>query len=202
MGSSQAVDQLPENSLNYQGTTSYLQTSSNNGTSWVSNYASDACFRFSLDPSQPTLTMTFTQTPTATAAATGTASNTVTATTTISPTYTDTPTVTVTATVTLTPESTPDDNNVLDKNYADVSKGDVVNIRVNTAAAGTAVKVKVYNLTGGVIRKFSAISNAAGWNDITWDIKNDGGKTVGQGLYFIEIESQGVKKLRRIYVLK
>ena len=149
-------------------------------------------------------TPTFTATPTMsyTYTATLTFTNTATATPTNPVTFTNTPTATATSRATLTPAPTPDDNNVLDKNYADVSKGDVVNIRVNIAASGTAVNVKVYNLTGGVVRKFSAISTAAGWNDITWDVKNDGGRTVGQGLYFIEIESQGIKKLRRIYILK
>lgn len=84
----------------------------------------------------------------------------------------------------------------------DASKGETLNIRVNAAAIGVPVNIKVYSLTGELVRKFEALSYAAGWNDIIWDVKNDDGKTVGQGLYFIEIESQGIKKLRRVYVLK
>ena len=84
----------------------------------------------------------------------------------------------------------------------DVSKGETLNIRVNAAAAGDSVKIKIYSLTGELVRKFESVSYAAGWNDISWDVKNDSGKILGQGLYFIEIESQGTKKLRRVYVLK
>ncbi len=154
----------------------------------------------------PTVTPSMTETTTATVTATmtetssATVTQTYTATPSVTLTYTFTPTIT--ATYTCTPAPTPDDNNVLDKNYVDASKGETLNIRVNAAAAGAAVNIKVYSLTGELVRKFNAVSYAAGWNDIIWDVKNDDGKTVGQGIYFIEIESQGIKKLRRVYILK
>ncbi|GEM_PF-3045172 len=147
-----------------------------------------------------TPTSTFTCTPTATGTFTQTFTETATQSATFTFTWTITPTWTITQTPTATPE--PDENNVLDKNYVDASKGETVNIKVNAAAAGLPVNVKVYGMTGELIRKLSSVSYAAGWNDIIWDVKNESGKIVGQGLYFIEIESQGMKKLRRIYVLK
>ena len=97
---------------------------------------------------------------------------------------------------------TPDINQALDKNYADASKGEVINVKINASAAGSLVKVKVYNLTGEHIRDFEFTTAGPGWNQAPWDLKNNAGKTVGQGIYFVRIEAEGEAVIRKVYIIK
>jgi flagellar hook assembly protein FlgD len=91
---------------------------------------------------------------------------------------------------------------VLDKNYADASKGETVKIKVKTAAIGVHIKLKAYNLTGEMVRHYEFDSTLAGWNEIAWDLKNDAGKTLGQGIYFVRIEAEGSAVMRKVYIIK
>lgn len=71
------------------------------------------------------------------------------------------------------------------------------------AAANVNVKIKVYNLTGEVVRKnMDFTTSLDGWNQVEWDAKNDDGKIVGEGLYFIYIEAAGSKKILKVFVVK
>jgi hypothetical protein len=97
---------------------------------------------------------------------------------------------------------TPNNDRVLDKNYADASKGGAINVRINAKAAGSLVKVKVYNLTGEAIRSFEYTTTVIGWNQGPWDLKNNAGKTVGQGIYFVHIEAEGSTVMRKVFILK
>jgi sugar lactone lactonase YvrE len=142
----------------------------------------------------PTQTGTFTVTPTQT--------GTFTSTPTLPPTSTYTITMTWTITETFTSTPTPNVDRVISKNYVDVSKGEVLNIRVKAFSIGEKVKIKVYNLSGELVRSIEALSYTDGWNDIAWDINNDSGKKVGQGLYFINITSGSQAVMRKVYILK
>ncbi len=133
-----------------------------------------------------TPTETFTFTPTDTFTATNTSTKTYTYTTT--PTFTNTP--------------TPKIDTALDRNFAEPLKGDNIKISVKAAAAGESVEVKVYNLSGERIRQFSFVTTATGWNEGFWDCRNDSGKTVGQGIYFIRITKGGTVETRRVFVVK
>jgi len=137
-----------------------------------------------------TFTQTFTQTSTITVTESATISPTasITATYTISPTYTNTP--------------GPDSNMVLSKNYVNPDKGEKLEISLKTAA-NVNVKIKVYNLTGEMVRSsLDFTTTADGWNQTEWDVKNDDGKTVGEGLYFVYIQAGGSKKLLKVFVIK
>jgi len=46
------------------------------------------------------------------------------------------------------------------------------------------------------------MTTAAGWNEGFWDCRNDAGKTVGQGLYFIRINQNGAIQTRRVFIVK
>jgi len=142
----------------------------------------------------PTHTYTFTDTPTETN--TSTPTDTFTATNTFTETYTPT----ITPTFTNTP--TPNINTALDRNFAEPLKGDKVKVSVKSAAAGELIEVKVYNLSGERVRQFSFYSTGAGWNEGFWDCRNDAGKTVGQGLYFIRINQNGAIQTRRVFIVK
>lgn len=91
---------------------------------------------------------------------------------------------------------------MLDKNYADASKGETVKIKVKTTAIGVVIKVKAYNLTGEMVKHYEFNSTVIGWNEIDWDLKNDKGGTLGQGIYFVHIEAEGTAVIRKVYILK
>ena len=90
----------------------------------------------------------------------------------------------------------------LDRNYTHAAAGSVVKARVQVSSAGTKVRIKIYNLTGEIIRRMDFDAPYAGLNEFTWDVKNDAGKYVGRGMYFIYIEANGSTAVRRVYILK
>lgn len=156
-----------------------------------------------------TLTSTYTEIPSATDSVTSTETIVFTATNTltnqgIGNTATATPVITAVHTVSpvVTNTPAPNLNMTLSKNYVNPDKGEKLRINVKTAA-NVNVKIQVYNLTGEIIRKdigFTAPSE--GWNQAEWDIKNGEGKIVGEGLYFVYIESGTDKKLLKVYIIK
>ena len=142
----------------------------------------------------PTETNTFTDTPTETY--TSTATDTFTATNTFTETYT--PTITPTFTNTATPNT----DTALDRNYVEPLKGDKVKVSVKSQAAGELIEVKVYNISGERVRQFNFYSTGTGWNEGFWDCRNDAGKTVGQGLYFMRIKQNSAVQTKRVFIVK
>ena len=126
----------------------------------------------------------------------------------MSPTFTPTPSIsqTHTASPTITVTATPEEVPYLDRNVLDVSTGDVVNVRYWANLAGPInFTVKVYNLTGELLRTFDqGATLVGGWNTLaTWDGRNEAGNFVGRGIYFIYIQVEGSDKvIRRLYVVK
>ncbi|MCE5299433.1 MAG: hypothetical protein LLG37_00965 [Spirochaetia bacterium] len=147
-------------------------------------------------------TQTYTYTHTYTATPTGTETSTVTETPSYTFTVTVTETHTITSTHTLTHTLTPGISQALDKNYVNVSLGETLFIKVNAAAAGAPVTIKVYNLAGEFVREITGTCGGAGWNSFEWNIKNSAGRAVGRGLYFIRIQCEGAVSLRKVYVVK
>jgi flagellar hook assembly protein FlgD len=78
-----------------------------------------------------------------------------------------------------------------------------VTIKVR-ASENESVRVRIFNLAGETVKKMKVNStpDAAGWFNMLWDGKNDCGKKVGRGLYFILIETPYVKSTKRVYVVK
>ena len=153
------------------------------------------------DTNTPTITLTETETGTFTPTLTMTPSLTYTGTNTATP--TDTPPFTSTITPTFTNTPTPNIEIALDRNYVKPQQGERVKISIRSDTTGREVKIKIYNLTGELIRNMEAIINTAGWNEYYWDCKNDAGNNIGKGIYFIyvNIKDQG-QEVRRVYVIK
>jgi uncharacterized delta-60 repeat protein len=155
-----------------------------------------------------TTTNTYTRTASPTLTATGTGTLIDTATFTVTPTWTDTPPFTPTIsptwtiTQTFTNSPTPNIDKALDRNYVNASKGEELHIRINASTPNVDVKVKIYDLTGEIIRHLGFTAPLAGWNEYPWDLTNDAGKTVGRGMYFVYIEAEGRNAIRRVYILK
>ena len=119
---------------------------------------------------------------------------------TVTLTQTITSTHTVSPTITNTP--TPDIAAQFDKNYFNPAEGETLQISTR-AEANTKVYIKAYNLTGELVRKHEYTTAVTGWNIVAWDGKNDAGRLVGRGMYFIHVQKEGGKsEVKRVYVLK
>ena len=71
------------------------------------------------------------------------------------------------------------------------------------AGANVKIKIKVYDLTGEMVKKYEYTTAIAGWNFYVWDGKNDWGKKLGRGLYFVHITREdGKKDIKRVYIIK
>ena len=84
----------------------------------------------------------------------------------------------------------------------DASRGETLWIKVNASAAGVTVRLKGYGLTGELIKKGEFITTSPGWNQVEWDLKNDAGRVVGRGMYFIRVEYDGKAVIRKVYITK
>ena len=156
--------------------------------------------------STPTMTDTSTLTPSATFTATRTYTGTPFPTGTSTPPDTATPTATISATFTITPtwtaSATPDIIARFDKNYFSPGSGETLQIGT-MAGANVNIDIKVYDLTGELVKKYSYTTALTGWNYYIWDGKNDAGRKLGSGLYFVHITREdGRKDTKRVYIIK
>lgn len=81
----------------------------------------------------------------------------------------------------------------------------MVSVVIRRETAGqAAAEIKIYSLTGEIIRKWEeTLSLDAGWNNIgAWDGANEEGRAVGRGIYFVFIKIDDTKEIRRIVVIK
>jgi flagellar hook assembly protein FlgD len=89
-----------------------------------------------------------------------------------------------------------------DKNYFNPGSGETLQVG-SMAGMNVKISIKVYNLTGEMVKKHEYVTAIAGWNLYLWDGKNDAGKTLGRGLYFIHINREdGREEIKRVYILK
>ena len=142
----------------------------------------------------PTMTPTFTATPsvtpTFTVTLTFTDTPTFTVTQTFTGTYTATSTPTITATPTITPTFTPTPLPLILN-----LKGNFPNpfIRdtqiVYKLSVDADVKIKIFDVSGEVVRWQEDIAGKAGYNSIYWDGKNRAAKSVASGVFIYRLEA-------------
>jgi len=63
-------------------------------------------------------------------------------------------------------------------------------------------ELKIYNVSGKLVRSFSNMSFGAGWNEITWRGLDNGGVTVSSGLYFAQLVLDGQQYIQKLVMLK
>jgi hypothetical protein len=183
-------------------------TGSNPVTIFVPNPTPTFTFTFTQIPA----TFTFTQTPTETvqslftATYTGTVNQTYpTATETLDPigsndTATSTPTaesLTPGPTLTFTPAVPV----YTDRNYIEPSKGEKLSISCQFPSDGTAL-IQIINLNGEIIKTIVRDFEEKGTHHFEWDAKNDAGKVVARGIYFIHIKQENYNTMKKVVVLK
>jgi hypothetical protein len=84
--------------------------------------------------------------------------------------------------------------------YPNPSAGDV-NISYNLSSEGM-VRLAVYDISGRLVRSLVNGRLKAGKYDVKWDIRNDSGSKVSNGVYFYKLEAAGFSATRKIAVLK
>jgi len=157
----------------------------------------------------PTNTPTNTQTPTFTLTFTPifTSTETPELTQTDTPVYsfTSTPTYTfqLTEVPTLTPTSTntPEGDVYLNKNYIKPDTGEKLKITYKLPESGE-VNIQVYNLNGELIKNIIKKYQRKGINSTYWDGRNNAGKLVSRGVYFIFIKQKNFKVIKKVVIIK
>lgn len=68
--------------------------------------------------------------------------------------------------------------------------------------AGAAVRLDVYGLDGARVRSLVDGVLPPGPHDVTWDARDDGGRSVGPGLYFVRLATDGKVLTRKLGVIR
>jgi hypothetical protein len=73
---------------------------------------------------------------------------------------------------------------------------------VPQAAAGAAVSVSIHDVLGRRVRRLVEGSWPAGPHQLTWDGADEGGQPVASGVYFIVLESQSTRLVKKALLLR
>lgn len=87
-----------------------------------------------------------------------------------------------------------------EKGYVNPSKAEKAKIWFNANSSGS-VDVKIYTLQGQLLRELSKVTTGGG-DSIEWDCKNNDGSTVSSGIYIVYIKGPGVKKTRKVAIVR
>jgi len=60
------------------------------------------------------------------------------------------------------------------------------------------VSLGVYDAAGNRVRNFDATDNSPGFHEKTWDGRNDAGREVGAGMYFLRLEAGGAVRTGKL----
>lgn len=90
----------------------------------------------------------------------------------------------------------------LSSNFFDPTKGDRLSVRTLVPTSVPTVRIHIYNMAGELIRAVGNVPVQSGLAEWKWDGKNAKGELVGNGVYFIQIESGKNVQIRRVIVLK
>ena len=75
-------------------------------------------------------------------------------------------------------------------------------IRYEIPPPGAKVSVRIYNLTGRVVRTLVDGESQAGRHELAWDGRSDDGRPAASGVYFCRLEAGGFTQARKLVLLK
>jgi hypothetical protein len=75
-------------------------------------------------------------------------------------------------------------------------------IRYEIPPPGAEVSVRIYNLTGRVVRTLVDGESQAGRHEVSWDGRSDDGRSAASGVYFCRLEAGGFTQARKMVLLK
>jgi hypothetical protein len=64
------------------------------------------------------------------------------------------------------------------------------------------VTIQVFTLDGALVKVLARESKAAGEYRVGWDGKNNGGREVARGMYFIRVVAPDVDEIRKVMVVR
>ena len=83
--------------------------------------------------------------------------------------------------------------------------GQALNIpyRVLTVDGGKSMELRVYDTSGRLARKITAITAAGGgFGSMTWDGRDDRGRLLADGVYFVQLKGPGIDDARQFILLR
>lgn len=86
-------------------------------------------------------------------------------------------------------------------NVINASTGEKTAVEVNMKSAGN-LNVFVMTLDGNIVKRLSKGSVKAGTHYFYWDGKNNAGKPVARGLYFVRVSGKDIDETRKVMVIK
>jgi hypothetical protein len=79
----------------------------------------------------------------------------------------------------------------------------MINIRFNTGQSAKGIALKIYDVSGRLVKDFSRLTlDAQRPTLLSWDGTDDSGKEVPQGVYFLKVESTDSEEIKKIILLK
>jgi hypothetical protein len=86
-------------------------------------------------------------------------------------------------------------------NVINPTTGEKTYLKYRTTGSGR-VTVQVFTLDGNLVKVLRRESRSAGeWTEV-WDGRNNGGRIVARGMYFIRVVGPGIDEIRKIMVVK
>ncbi|MCP4710633.1 MAG: T9SS type A sorting domain-containing protein [Planctomycetes bacterium] len=64
------------------------------------------------------------------------------------------------------------------------------------------VTLRIFNMSGQLIRTLFDAEQEAGWSQVTWDARNDNGHEVSSGVYFYSLETSNASARKRMVLLR
>jgi len=71
-----------------------------------------------------------------------------------------------------------------------------------TLPSSSSISLKVYDVTGKLVRTLVTGSQDAGAHTVTWDGTDDAGRKLSSGLYFIRIAAPGFSRFAKVVMLR
>jgi len=86
-------------------------------------------------------------------------------------------------------------------NVINASVGEKTAIEVEMKSSGN-LNVYIMTLDGNIVKRLSKGTVSAGTHFFYWDGKNNAGKSVARGLYFVRVSASGIDETRKVMVVK
>jgi len=64
------------------------------------------------------------------------------------------------------------------------------------------ISLKIYDVTGRMVRDFSRLTVNGERSTIVWDGTDDYGRKLSSGVYFVQLEAEGFKKTEKVILLR
>ena len=64
------------------------------------------------------------------------------------------------------------------------------------------VNMRVYNVAGQLVKTLVGSVQEAGYYEVKWDGRNNGGRVVSSGIYFCRIDTPGYEKSMKMVVIR